>query len=272
MEKTDTLNLLICGAQRSGTTSLKHYLEEHPEISFLGENDLYYEGKYVSYPFCTPFYSKASIGEDPDVYREISKKHCGKAAYIGTKWPYFMLFPHIACNIRLHLPDAKLLFILRNPVDALYSSYWHAKSKNGSPYSFDERIERALSLAETLWTPQNRGQWPKLLAETDNDCWWLERGCYYQQIVNFYNLFRPEQILVLQFEEMIHTPSDAMKRVLGFLGLDQSFSFKGLGKKMNASPPYQPMSPETRKKLAGFYADSNRKLCGLLGWPEGLWK
>lgn len=272
MEKTDKLNLLICGAQRSGTTSLKHYLEEHPDILFIGEKELYYRNNYVAYPFCTPFYSKASIGENPEVYKEISKMHAGKAAYIGTKWPYFMIFPHIACNIKQHLPDAKLLFILRNPVDALYSSYWHAKAKRDVSYSFDGRVEQTLALIEGLWPPQNRSQWPKVLIDPENDCWWLERGFYYQQIKNFYNLFAPEQILVLPFEEIARDSVALMRKILNSLGLDPSFPFKTVGKTMNASPPYPPMSPETRGKLTRFYADSNHKLMNLLGWPEGLWK
>jgi hypothetical protein len=266
---TDRLNLLICGSQRSATTSLHYCLAEHPEIEFIRDKSLSVDGVYTGYPFATPFFSRSEIGEDPETYRAISAKHAHKVPYIATRWPYFMLFSHVACNLRLHLPAARMVFILRNPVDAVCSAFWHGNMHKRM--SFDDFIEGALAEIEDPQPFKNDGEWQGLLEPPRSGAARLERGFYYEQLVNYFNLFPRNQIFVLRFEEFVGDMDGALTETLGYLGLDTNFKFRNVGRKRNANPSYPPMSRASRDRLASLYSRSNSKLFDLLGWSGEPW-
>lgn len=270
--RTTTLNLLLCGAQRSGTTSLKYYLEEHPEIGFVGEGNTEVDGVRIGFPFASPILAKSILGEDPSVYERICQRHAGKKAYIATKQPYFMVYPQVPFNLRDQLPDVKLLFILRNPVEAVYSTY-RKRIRDGKAEgkSFEDFLKTGAEEAEVLNDPRNRGSWPGLLRDPERLPFAVDRGFYYQQIRRFYMLLRREQILVLRFDRFAQDPAGTMRRVLEFLELDPDFEFTRLGEVKNSAPQEAPMATETRKHLQDLFAASNRRLFDLLGWPPDLW-
>jgi hypothetical protein len=268
---TDHLNLLLCGAQRCGTSSLKHYLSEHPEIGFVNETDLTVDGRYYGYPFASPTIAEARVGEDPETYRAISRRLGGKKAYIATKQPYFMVHPHVPFNLREHIPDVRLLFVLRNPVDAAYSAYRNGLSKGRRTGSFEEAIKASRDAAALVSDPSQRGSWSSFFRDPEQVPLLIDRGFYYQQLIRFYCCLPEEQILVLRFDEFTGDTPAAMRRILGFLGLEPDFAFERTSEVKNAAPTKQPIEPETRAMLQEIYADSNRKLLRFLGWPEDLW-
>ena len=282
--ETDRLNLLICGSQRSASTALMRYLDDHPEISFVTQEDLLVDGKYVGPPFASPWMVESRHGRDVAVYREIgarvTERVGGPVAYVGAKETYYMLFPHIPFNIREQLPDAKLLFILRNPVDAVYSGFYHGKrrSNNSERGDFSEwvadvcgngRVQEAESKAD--WNASVRGAW---MAQTRNNGalpLLVERGFYHEQLIRYLRLFDADQILVLRFDELVRSPRKLVCRALDFLGLSSDVELKRVGTVINAQPKYPPMPAEARARLGQIYAESNREVLELLGWPEDLW-
>lgn len=269
--KTDRLNLLLCGGQRCGTSSLKHYLSEHPEIGFLNDTDLDVDGTHYGYPFASPILGVAAAGESPDVYRAISRRLAGKKAHIATKQPYFMVHPHVPLNLREHLPDARLLFVLRNPVDAAYSAFRNGRSKGRRSGTFEEAIQLSLDEGREVAHPDRRAGWSKFFRDPDQIPLLVDRGFYYKQIIRFYRCLREEQILVLRFDEFTRDTRATMRRVLEFLDLDPAFDFSSINEVKNAAPLEKPMAPETRAALRELYRESNQKLLRLLGWPADLW-
>ena len=89
MRKARRLNLLICGAMRSGTTSLKAYVGEHPEIGFVDGEDIVVRDRYNHYtgyyPFASPSLAQSQVGDDPSVYERISARLAGRKTYMLTR-------------------------------------------------------------------------------------------------------------------------------------------------------------------------------------------
>ena len=118
-------NFLIIGAMKSGTTALYYYLEQHPEI-------------YMS-PVKEPnFFSSqerenaagavARIGNYRDLFRGVS----GETA-IGEASHSYLYEPGAAAEIRRYAPEAKLIAILRNPIDRAYSHFLHMVRSGTEP-------------------------------------------------------------------------------------------------------------------------------------------
>ena len=191
---TDHLNLLICGAQRCGTSSLKYYLEEHPEVGFINSTDLVIDGDDVGFPFASPTSWRAMLGENSETYRRIAGRLAGKKAYIGTKQPYFMVQPQVPLNIREHLPDAKCLFVLRNPVDCAYSVYCKGLAKGNRKGSFREHVRLSLDAAKAISHPDERGRWLRYFEDPEQLPFLIDRGFYYPQLKRFYTFLRDDQI------------------------------------------------------------------------------
>ena len=79
LRKATRLNLLICGAMRSGTTSLKTYMSEHSEIGFVDGEDIIVYDQYTGYyPFASPSLAQSQLGDDAQIYERICTKLAGK--------------------------------------------------------------------------------------------------------------------------------------------------------------------------------------------------
>ena len=275
MRKAARLNLLICGAMRSGTTSLKAYLSEHPEIGFVDGEDIVVcdrHNRYTGYyPFASPSLAQSQIGDDPAVYERISARLAGQTAYIADKRAYFMFFPHIPFNLREQLPDVKLIFILRNPVEIAYSAFWYGERKSSGSQTFEEYLAESMARIGEVSSSFRRNEWLDHFRPGSELPVLVERGLYYHQIIRFYRLFKEEQILVLRFDLLKERPAAVMQRVLHFLDLDADFQCPNLGRIHNASPERPPMDPRIRARLQEIYAESNRRLLSFLVWPPSLW-
>jgi hypothetical protein len=271
LRKATYLNLLICGAMRSGTTSLKEYLNEHPEIVFVDGEDIIIGDQFSGYyPFASPSLAQSQWGNDSQIYRTVCANLAGKAAYIADKRAYFMFFPHIPLNLREQLPHIKLIFILRNPVEIVYSAFWYGERDPENPVTFEEYLAASTAKIHQAASSFRRNEWLNHFRPGSELPTLVERGIYYPQIIRFYRLFRQEQILVLRFDQL-KNPALMMKEVLGFLDLDQDFEFQGLERIHNACSPYPPLETQTRARLQEIYAESNRRLLSFLGWPPSLW-
>jgi hypothetical protein len=271
MKKSTHLNLLICGAMRSGTTSLKEYMSEHPEIDFVDGNDIVVNDQYRGYyPFASPSLAQTQCGDSIQIYERICSKLSGKKAYIADKRAYFMFFPHIAFNLREQLPDIKLIFILRNPAEVVYSAFWYGERDPKNPVSFEEYLAASITRINAAASSFNRNEWLNYFRPGTELPILVERGLYYHQIIRYYRLFPENQILVLRFDQLRENPGSIMKDILSFLDLPD-FAFQGLGRVHNSSPDHPPMDASIYSRLQEIYAESNRRTLALLGWPSSLW-
>lgn len=275
---TEVLNFIIVGGQRCGTTSLVHYLGEHPEIGFIWDDSLYHKGEYVGWPFASPILAHYQKGFDQEVYRSMAQKWSGQKKIIGTRQAYFMVFPHVPFGLSEQLPNTKLLFILRNQPDAIYSTWKLARSKGNMKHA--ERFEDAINYKpedfEKFALPKARGRWfrefwVKHMSEEEQTPYILDRYFYYEQLSRYSRLFPKEQIMVMSFDEFKADTPRSVKKILGFLEVDDSIEITRTKEILGKSPKGDDMDPEIRESLRAFYADSNQRLFEFLGWPKDIW-
>jgi hypothetical protein len=246
---------LVIGAAKSGTTSLCSYLGDHPSVLWARTKEVvYFSREYHRgpkwYRAQFPLRARARGVEGPQV---------------GDGSPGYLFFPHAARRAYELDPALKLVALLRDPVERAYSHHQMRKRNHpGTPPTFEAHLEREL---ETL---------PRLLeeVEADPDALWsqaladscLFRGRYMEQLDRWLELFPRDQLLVLATEDLDRDPEAAVDEVLGFLGLPPAprRDYPRLYVR-----EYEPMKPETRKWLAGYYAEENRRLYELLGRDLG---
>lgn len=270
------INLLICGAMRSGTTALAHYLDEHPEVTLLpGAIDPDAPGQ-AHYPFASPSLMQAEVGLQPGTYDRIVAAALQSVGHLSSRYfaerrAYFMFYPHIAGNLREHLPDCRLVFILRDPVEVVHSAFWHGRERYAEFASFDDYVRQAVPAVKKAAHWRRRHRWLERFYEGSRLPLLLERGFYDPQITRFVRVFPPKQLLFLRFDKLATEPTAFMRRVLRFLDLPDQFSFTRPGTVVNAALPHPEISPWAHDFLRELYSDANRRLCSRLGWPAELW-
>lgn len=179
-------NLLIIGAMKSGTTSLHEYLDTHPQIAMSREKEPGYFVEELSLHKGEEWY--LSLFDQDDHYRYI-----GESSTHYTKLPIYRGVPE-----RLHRfnPDARLIYIMRNPFDRVVSHYWHAVRDvhhGGERRSLLKAVQEA----------------PEYLAFSD----------YAMQLEPYIDLFGRDAIFTLTFEALIEDPQRELDRIYHWLGL-----------------------------------------------------
>ncbi|MGH7443782.1 MAG: sulfotransferase family protein [Longimicrobiales bacterium] len=263
-------NFLIIGAQRSGTTTLHRVVGLHPEVFTTPRKELY-------------FFSGSKFKRGAAWYERQFRDWDGEAA-VGESSPDYMLSNVAAGRIRELLPDARLILILRNPVERVYSAYWN------------DRLNLARSHAS----------FEEALARDEKH---LARGFYMNHINRYLALFRREQLLVTLHDDLRTDPVELYRTCFRFLGVSDTLLYPEMSGRFNQtkvqmgrayrffvkhprlldllprrtgarrllkigrSAPYSypPMNAATRRRLTALYADSNRQLSHFLGRDLSHW-
>ena len=217
-----TVDFLIVGAQKSGTTSLANHLSSHTNIS-------------ISIPKETHFFSKNpnwkdSVSNYHKLFSDLNSKICGEAS---TTYTFFPDFGDVAKRIYEYNPDIKLIYIMRHPVDRIISQYSHDIVKANNP---PEDFESILS------------------EET-----YINRSKYGFQLKQYLEYFSQEQILLLIFEEYISNIAYSLELVSSFIGVDFSGFPKQLDLRAKNVTAEKVVHSDFTKKLASTYiADAIR--------------
>jgi hypothetical protein len=201
-------NFLIIGAAKSGTTALYEYLNQHPDI-FLSEVK---ELRFFSY-------TNENTSHVPEIYLhkgvttiEEYIKHFEDVkdeTIIGEASPMYLYTPGTAERIKSTIPNAKLLAILRNPVDRAFSAYSHA---------IREWKEPALSFREGLDLENDR------IAQGWGMLWhYINAGYYYKQLKPYYDTFNKEQLKITLYDDLVSDGQKLIKEIFIFLGVDPDF-------------------------------------------------
>lgn len=200
--------MIIGGTIKGGTSSLFTYLSAHPDVcgSSVKETFFFTHG-YSGHP-----------GRDRERYDSYFTQRRGARVAVEASPNYLGYKENVAPRISALLPDARLLFVLRNPVDRLYSYYNFAVGKLELPA--DLGFERYVDLCEQYFSgklsPGQAGIAEKHLRA-------LEIGRYSGYLRNFYDAFPPGHIKVAFFDELARDPVRFMTEVCRFAGLDPDF-------------------------------------------------
>jgi Sulfotransferase domain len=179
-------NLVIIGAMKCGTTSLHYYLSLHPEIIMSREKELDFFVREGNRDRGVEWYRSNFVG-DASIYGEASPKY--------TSYPHCNGVPERICSV---LPDAKLIYIIRDPIERMLSEYTH-RSACGS---------ETRPLAEAL---------------TDHNGSYFYRSRYFMQLEQYLKFYPPSRILIITQGDLLNRRSDTLREVFRFLGVDDSF-------------------------------------------------
>ncbi len=203
-------NFLVVGAAKSGTTSLYHYLRQHPEVYMSPEK----EPEYFSFMgggvnFIGPGGQPMNFGiiNNADEYAELFKDVTHEKA-IGECSTSYLLLPQAAVNIHRSLPRCRIIIILRHPVDRAFSHYLDHVRSLYEDLSFEEAIQAEPARAADNW------RWGYQ---------YIGHSRYYRQVKRYFDLFDPTRIHVCLFDQLQLDLQGLMTDVYRFLGVDHTF-------------------------------------------------
>jgi sulfotransferase family protein len=253
---------VIIGAQRSGTTSLEAALRSHPGIRGARlEKEVHYFD--LAWDRDVTWYRRYFPSEA--TRRRFERAH-GRPLVAFEATPYYLVHPDVPRRAALTIPGARLLAILRNPVDRALSHYRHQRSFGAEDAA---TFEEALDLEEARLA----GEAERLLADERSVSSeyqhhsYLTRGRYHEQLVRWLERFPRDRLLVVASEHLFADPATQLRRVVEFLGVPW-----GRGIELphaHASAGRLEMRHETRARLDRYFADDMMRLQRLLGQDLG---
>lgn len=199
-------NFVILGAQKSATTFVLRCLGEHPQVFMVPDEVFCFED---------PEYARF----DPRELERLFEGATGQTAF-GIKRADYLAKPIVPARIHRHLPGARLIAVLREPVARALSAYFYYVKLGLLPVlPLDEGM--ALLLDRTM--PPEYSRAPDI----------LEYGRYQPQLERYLELFPRDRLLILVQEELARDNAGAMRSVYDFLGVDADFAPRGVGRSSN---------------------------------------
>jgi hypothetical protein len=245
-------HFFIAGAQRSGTTYLYHQCAEHPQIEMA--LPIRPEPKY--------FIQHWNADETPENYVDRYFGHKAGATIYGEKSTSYIEVESAAQRIAQLIPDAKIVFVLRNPVDRAISNY---------RFSVKHGVEQA-SLAEAIYHEETRRHNYDPRKISVSPFAYLQRGRYIDYIRMYERYFDPAQIHIVMYEQMTHDVS-VIQKLYAFLGVDTQFLPPSHSEIVNANDSEDaPVFDDTLMRyMYAYFAASNDALFTRLGYAIGDW-
>jgi Sulfotransferase domain len=237
-------DFVVLGTQKGGTSFFYRLLTEHPLVRGAAAKELHF------------FDNKFSEGVG--WYRRCfskGKRVDGQRTITGEASPSYLFDPQVPERIARIVPEARLIALLRNPVDRAYSHYQMEVRRGNEARSFEEATEEEMTSAE------DEGN------TVDVAHAYLRRGLYAEQLERFSFFANRERLLVVQSENLFTRRLEVLERVLRFLRLPPFEST--LAPSPAGRPTYEPMDPDTRLRLEGFFAPHNERLYDLLSTDFG---
>ena len=187
-------DFVIIGAAKSASTWLHLALRQHPAVYMPASETPFFED---------PYYNASDLGP---LLAEL--KAAPPGAVVGIKCPNYLCTPQCAPRLARHLPQARLVAILRNPVDRAISQYYHLIRSGQLP----------VVPADTAFAHYLAGHFDPPYARQLV----LDFGRYAMGVENFRRAFPSEQLLILTDLDMRRSSLEVFKRVCGFLGVEQT--------------------------------------------------
>jgi len=222
-------NFLVIGAMKSGTTSLYHYLRAHPEIYMPDLKEVDYFTSELNWGKGRHWYARQFASASP------SERMLGEASTSYTKYPRYQ---GVAKRIAEHLPDVKLIYIVRDPIDRMRSHYQHNAVLGEENASIDDAL---------LTNPS-----------------YLDCSRYAMQIEHYLDHFARDQVLIFSSEDLRHARASTIQRVFQFLGVDPNADISNLAEEFYKT--------EERPAMPSPVAAVRRVLKRAFPGSVGLWR
>jgi hypothetical protein len=211
----------VIGAARSGTTSLHHYLSLHPEIQMSATK----EPHYFAGPEGEVPYHARRIG-DIAQYRALFDPRC---AIRGEASPSYSAFPRrrgVPDRIKELVPEARFIYLVRDPVDRAVSHYLHGVAAEGEKRPVGEA-----------------------LADLDMRNVYLCASCYGTQLEQYLACFPRDRVLVIEHEDLRDDRVNTLQSIFGFLGARPDFLSPGFTTEYRGSDSWRRFPDWYRRAL-----------------------
>ncbi len=276
-------DFFIAGAARSGTTSMFTYLKQHPEIFVSVLKEPHYFGSDLT--------RQPHTVRDRELYLSFFADAApGQKTGEGSVW--YLLSKQAAAEIKAQCPDARIILMLRNPVDmvtSLHSLYLRTGNEEL------EDVEEAVAAQKD----RRRGRRIPESAYFPEGLIYTEAATYHDKVRRFLDAFGTAAVKIVIFDDFVADTPAVYRDVASFLGVDPDFepnldiraayaAMRGdVLKQMRKLPPElrrvmrgggkrhlgkkQPMRGEFRSRLKRYFAGDVEKLGALIGRDLGHW-
>lgn len=240
-------NLFIAGVPKAGTTSLFRYLALHPEVHPSNPKEPGY-----FHPFKIEDRKK-----DIEFYKKCFSGHSGQKYAIEATPGYFYGGKESAEAINDFSPGSRVILVLRNPVDRLFSFYKYKKSLGhiSGKLTFETYLDECKKIDSN-----------QLIQKKNYDFWAMVGGKYHSLLLEWHNVFG-DRLQVCFFDDMVKDEPQFVAEICKWLELDKSQIDDNKTKVQNKSMIYR------SKGLQRFATSFDNRLSGVwhylpwLKWP-----
>ena len=237
-------DFVVIGAPKSGTSFFYNLLTRQPSFKPAAVKEIHFFDKRFA----------EGVGWYRHCFSE-SARVDGQRTLTGEATPSYLFDPKVPERMAQVVPEARLIALLRNPVDRAYSHYQMQARRGKEARSFEQATqEEEKTLAE------GRGKAPNKTTS------YLTRGLYAEQLERFSFFAARDRLLVLKSEDFFTRRSEVLGKVLRFLEV-AILESKDVQPAERES--YDPIDPATRRRLERFFAPHNERLYNLLSTDFG---
>ena len=246
-------SFIIVGAQRAGTTTLYRVLSEHPAVvrptanKGTGFFDVRYERGLRWY-----------LGHFP--LRWLARHRHGPGAATFESSGYYLFHPLAASRIARDLPEAKVVVMVRDPVERAYSAHRHEQARGFESEPFEVALE--------LEPERTDGEVEQILADPTYQSFehrhhsYLARSRYSEQVDRFIEELGADRVHVVDADRFFEQPGVEFERLASWLGLPPWRPERV--EQWNARPR-TPMDPELRARLERYFEPYDERLAEQMG-------
>ncbi len=251
-------DFVVIGTAKGGTSYFYHLLTQHPYVERAAAKELHFFDSHFD--------------EGVEWYRRCfpaPRLQDGRRVITGEATPC-LGDPYVPERMARVIPQVRLIALLRNPIDRVYSMYHHRVRHGWETRTLEEAIEA--EEAQMFEAPR----------DILGDARWkyLAKSVYVDQLLRWAEFFPREQMLVLKSEDFFERPVESLEPVLAFLGLPDwepeipEFRVEGDKDeyeriKRNKGTYEEGMDPLTRRRLEEYFEPHNRRLYDFLGTDFG---
>lgn len=211
--KSQKRYLVIAGASKCGTTSIHHWLRSHEQLFFPKMKEVH----FFSYPNLTQRKGgpgdRAIVSTLCDTFKkfELLFLNANKEVCIDNSPSYFFFSEDSSKRIEQALPNSKVLIILRNPVDKIYSQYMHLVRDGREELDFETALKREGERESAGYS----------------DMWLYKKsGFYFARVKDFLDTFGKDRVKVMFFEDMKRDPHSFIENLVNFIEVSNDFNLQ----------------------------------------------
>jgi hypothetical protein len=205
-------NLFIVGAMKSGTTFFTQLLGGHPQIFVSSPKEPCYFGDPEQLRSVWPFGWQQGLWRSEQAYLQLFSG-AGDAVFAGeasTTYSASPIIADVAPRIHQFAPDARILYIMRDPIERTISHYWHMVS--------------------------HLNEYRPPLTAIQDDPYYMAVSHYARQLTPYLHYFGANRVYALTFEQLVASPVETIQAVYAWLGVDAAFVPTDVNVPVNVTP------------------------------------